>query len=112
VIVENELREIMCGRKISLNSKNGYNFFFLTCPHKRERGIRTSDLRFIRRGLSRLSYLLETIFLFLFMVNKKNIFGLTQFSIELNTELMKVINVDVKKFKLFNLKTMINKFHI
>jgi hypothetical protein len=35
-------------------------FFFLTCPRKRGRGIRTSDLHFIRRGSSRLNYLLET----------------------------------------------------
>jgi hypothetical protein len=35
------------------------SFFFLTCPHKRG-GIRTSDLRFIRRSPTQLSYLLET----------------------------------------------------
>jgi hypothetical protein len=33
-------------------------FFFLKCPHKKGRGIRTSDLRFIRRDPSRLNYLL------------------------------------------------------
>jgi hypothetical protein len=33
-------------------------FFFLTCPHKRgERGIRTSDLHFIKCDPSRLNYL-------------------------------------------------------
>jgi hypothetical protein len=36
-----------------------FNFFFLTCPHKREREIRTSDLRFIRRGPNRLNYFLR-----------------------------------------------------
>jgi hypothetical protein len=36
---------------------------FETCPHKRgEKGIRTKDLRFIRRGLSRLNYLLGTLY--------------------------------------------------
>ena len=40
--------------------KNCLFFVFLTCPHKRGRGIRTSDLCFIRRGPSWLSYLLGT----------------------------------------------------
>jgi hypothetical protein len=35
-------------------------FFFLTCLHKRGRGIRISDLCFIKRSLNWLSYLLET----------------------------------------------------
>jgi hypothetical protein len=40
------------------------HFFFLTCTHKRGRGIRTSNLHFIRRDPSRLSYLLGTFIKF------------------------------------------------
>jgi hypothetical protein len=47
-------------------------FFFLTCLHKRE--IQTSDLRFIRRGLSRLSYLLRTLNKYLVKIYLKNTF--------------------------------------
>jgi hypothetical protein len=42
-------------------------FFFLTCRHKRGRGIRTSDLRFMRHELSRLSYLLETCHIYIYI---------------------------------------------
>jgi hypothetical protein len=44
-------------------NKNTICFFFFFDMSTQEggRGIRTSDLRFIRRGLSRLNYLLKTI---------------------------------------------------
>jgi hypothetical protein len=37
-------------------------FFFSTCPRKRGKGIRISDLHFIKRDTNQLNYLLRTLF--------------------------------------------------
>jgi hypothetical protein len=55
-------------------------------------GIRTSDLRFMRRGLSRLSYLLEMSICY-FVWSKKDEIFLTQFKKEKKRKLRYYISV-------------------
>jgi hypothetical protein len=46
-------------------------FFFFTCPHNGRGEIQTSDLRFMRRGPSQLSYSLGTCVMLLNLKRKK-----------------------------------------